>query len=147
MDSVMKFFTPEEAEVKRQQAVGFLHRIGNDDLAEEFEAMDARDYAEHKGAQLIENPKRRKRTMARQTTSGPTKADLTETLDSIADLAEEALDPSLTREELVDKVKELAGLASGEDAEDDEEVTVEEQDDDGDDEEEDGDDGNDYSQA
>jgi hypothetical protein len=35
----MKFMTPGEAETKRQKAVEFLHRIGNDDLAEEFEDM------------------------------------------------------------------------------------------------------------
>jgi methylthioribose-1-phosphate isomerase len=128
----MKFLTPSEAESKRQKAVEFLHRIGNNDLAEEFEGMDAREYAEHKGAQLLENRRRRKANMPRQTTrqSGPTKADLTDTLDNIADLAEEALDPELTREELVQKVKELADLASGEeDEEEDEgdEVIVEEE--------------------
>jgi len=53
-------------------------------------------------------------------TAGPTKAELSGTLDQIADLAEEALDPELSREELVSKVKELADLASG-NAEDDEE--------------------------
>ncbi len=56
--------------------------------------------------------------MARET--GPTKADLTDTLDQIADLAEEALDPELSREEVVGKVKELADLASGEAEEEDE---------------------------
>ena len=53
-------------------------------------------------------------------TAGPTKAELSGTLDQIADLAEEALDPELSREELVSKVKELADLASG-NAEDDQE--------------------------
>ena len=50
--------------------------------------------------------------MARET--GPTKAELSDTLSQVADLAEEALDPELTREDLVSKVKELADLASGE---------------------------------
>jgi hypothetical protein len=45
--------------------------------------------------------------------SGPTKAELSGTLSDIADLAEEALDPELSREEVVAKVKELADLASG----------------------------------
>ena len=62
--------------------------------------------------------------MARE--AGPTKADLNETLSEIADLAEEALDPELSREEVVAKVKELADLAGGdtggEDDEDDEDV-------------------------
>jgi hypothetical protein len=58
------------------------------------------------------NTNRRQTTMARET--GPTKAELSDTLSQVADLAEEALDPELTREDLVSKVKELADLASGE---------------------------------
>ena len=49
---MMKLMTPSEAEAKRRKAVEFLHRIGNDDLAEEFEDMTAEEYAEHKGAEL-----------------------------------------------------------------------------------------------
>ncbi len=52
--------------------------------------------------------------------AAPTKAELSETLDEVAELLEEALDPELTREELVAKVKEAADLASGE-AEEEEE--------------------------
>jgi hypothetical protein len=60
--------------------------------------------------------------MPRQTQqqTGPSRADLSDTLDSIADLAKEALDPELTREEVVQKVKEIADLASGETDEEDE---------------------------
>lgn len=47
----MKFMTPGEAETKRQKAVTFLHRIGKDDLADEFDAMPPEEYAEHKGSQ------------------------------------------------------------------------------------------------
>ena len=54
--------------------------------------------------------------MARE--AGPTKADLSDTLDQIADLAEDALDPELSREEVVSRVKALADLASGEGEED-----------------------------
>ena len=43
--------------------------------------------------------------------------DLTESLESISDLADEALDPELSREELVAKVKEIAELASTEEEE------------------------------
>jgi hypothetical protein len=57
--------------------------------------------------------------MARRET-GPTKGELTDTLSEIADLAEEALDPELSREEVVAKVKEMADLASGEGAEEEE---------------------------
>jgi hypothetical protein len=60
----VKALTRSEAESKRQKAVEFLRRIGRDDDADLFEAMDAAEYAEHKGAELIENPTRRFRSMA-----------------------------------------------------------------------------------
>ena len=44
-----------------------------------------------------------------------TKAQLEAVLDQVADLVEEALDPELTREELVAKVKEIESLVSDED--------------------------------
>jgi len=53
--------------------------------------------------------------------NGPTKAELSDILSDIADLAEDALDPGLTREEVIDKVKTLADLASGEGESEDEE--------------------------
>jgi hypothetical protein len=113
-----------EAESKRRKAVEFLRRIGKDEDADRFEAMTPEEYAEHKGAELLQNPKGiRRKDMARET--GPTKAELSDLLDEISDLAEEALDPELTREELVAKVKELADVASGDvevdETEDDEE--------------------------
>ena len=42
----MKVMTRSEAEAKRQKAVEFLRRIGNDELADEFNNMDAEGYAE-----------------------------------------------------------------------------------------------------
>jgi len=108
----VKHLTRSEAEAKRQQAIEFLRRIGNDESAERFEGMTAEQYAEHRGAELLQNSKTiRRKDMARET--GPTKAELSDVLDEISDLAEEALDPELTREELVAKVKELADVASG----------------------------------
>ena len=132
-ESVPKLMTTSEAETKRQKAVEFLRRIGKSDDAERFEAMDARDYAEHKGAQLSEKTNGRQRTMPQPT--GPTKGELNETLSQIADLAEEALDPELTREELVSKVKELSDLASGETDDDDSSSDDDSDDDDSDDDE------------
>jgi hypothetical protein len=109
--------TRGEAETKRRKAVDFLRRVGRDDDADRFEAMGAEDYAAHKGAELLPNPNWRL-TMPRQ--MNPTVGELTETLEEIADLAEEALDPELTREELVAKIKELANVAAGEADEDEE---------------------------
>jgi hypothetical protein len=47
------------------------------------------------------------------------KADLEEILDSIQELADDALDPELSREDVVAKVKQIYDLASGEDSDDD----------------------------
>jgi len=43
--------------------------------------------------------------------TGPTKAELADRIDDIEDLLEEALDPELTREELVSNVKEIQTVA------------------------------------
>jgi hypothetical protein len=40
--------------------------------------------------------------------------DLEETVQQVSDLAEEGLDPELSREEVVGKLKEIADVASGE---------------------------------
>jgi hypothetical protein len=97
--------TEGEAETKRQKAIEFLERIGGD--ADKFRDMDAAEYADHKGAELLPNPFKRSIKM--------TKSEMAETLDQLADGLGEALDPELTREELVSKVKDLADIAAGED--------------------------------
>jgi hypothetical protein len=54
--------------------------------------MPPEQYAAHRRAELIANPyTRRYRIMAQE--AGPTKAELTERIDDIEDLLEEALDP------------------------------------------------------
>jgi hypothetical protein len=111
-----KVMTRSEAETKRVKAVEFLRRIGKPEDAERFAAMSPEDYAAHKHAELMANPLRRYRIMAQE--AGPTKAELAERIDEVQDLLEEALDPELTREELVSKVKEIQSVASGEAEED-----------------------------
>jgi hypothetical protein len=46
------------------------------------------------------------------------KADLEGILDSIQDLADDALDPELPREDVIAKVKQIYDLASGDDSDD-----------------------------
>jgi hypothetical protein len=112
--------TEAEAETKRQQAIAFMERIGGD--PDKFREMDAAEYAASKGAELLENPHERLIKM--------TKSEMTETLDQLSEGLEEALDPELTREELVAKVKELADVASGESPEyEDEEEDADDEDD------------------
>lgn len=103
-----KLWTQSESERKRRQAVEFLERIGGD--SSKFEEMSAAEYAQSRGAELLPNPSKRRIAV--------TKSELTQTLDQLADGLDEALDPELTREELVAKVKELSDFASGEEAED-----------------------------
>lgn len=95
--------TEGEAETKRQKAVEFLHRIGNDELAEKFEAMDAREYAMHKGAELVGNPSSKRRSISMP--NGKTKADLESELDDANDYIEE----------LETKLDQIAGIATDED--------------------------------
>lgn len=99
--------TSSEAETKRQKAVDFLRRIGNDDDADRFESMDAAEYAEHRGATFRENPTRRDRSMPRIKSRDQLKAELDEANEYI--------------EELETKLDSIAGIASGEEDDDQEE--------------------------
>jgi hypothetical protein len=99
--------TPGDAETKSQKAVEFLRRIGQDDDADRFEAMDAGEYAEHKGAELRENPTRRHGTMKRPKSRTDLQAELENANEYI--------------EELETKLDSIAGIASGEEEEEEEE--------------------------
>lgn len=110
-DLVSKFMSQSEAENKRLKAVEFLERIGGD--ADKFRDMDAAEYAASKGAELLPNPSTRRITIM-------TKSEMAETLDQIEDGLAEALDPILSREQLVAKVQELQDLVSGDADETDE---------------------------
>ena len=104
--------TRSEAEAKRDKAAEFLRRIGQDDDADRFEAMDAEEFAEHKGADLRENPHRRGRFMARQKTRSRLQTELDEA--------------NAYTEELESKLDRIAGIAPGEEEEDDEDEESEE---------------------
>lgn len=114
--------TPSEAETKRLKAIEFLRNIGNDDDADRFEDMSAADYAEHKGAQLMENPERKVTTMARGKSKADLQADLSDANDYI--------------NQLEAKLADIAGIANDEEEEEDDEDG---DDDDGDDQDGDGD--------
>lgn len=109
----MKFLTRSEAETKRQKAVDFLHRIGNDDLADEFEDMSPEEYAERKGAQLLENPKRSKSMARRRKTVDELEAELSDLQEQVSDLEEE-------NDALQSRLDDITNIASGEDEEDEE---------------------------
>jgi hypothetical protein len=121
-----KGITPAQADLKKTQAADFMDRIGEPDRAQEFRQMSVDEYVEHRGITLTPNPQYGSYQMSQ--TAGPTKAELSDTLDELEQLLEDALDPELSREKLVGKIKEAADLISGE-AEDDDSADDEGEDD------------------
>ena len=101
--------TRSEAEAKRQKAVEFLRRIGREDDGEQFEDMDAAEYAEHKGAELLENPLR--------------KNVMPQTKKSASKLQAELDNANQYIEELEDKLDSIAGIATGDEDEDEDETS------------------------
>jgi hypothetical protein len=83
--------------------------LDNDDRADEVESETVDEWAEETG-RTITNP-RRKSTMA----NGTTKADLQGTLDQVSDMIADALDPALSREEVIQKLQEIDSLVSDDD--------------------------------
>jgi hypothetical protein len=136
-----KQVTREQAERKRTQAVAFLDRIGEPDRAEEFDDMSTDEYAEHRGLRLT-NPERKRRYMAARTT-GPTKADLQEQIDSAIETLAEAYLPETTREDLAAAVGETLTILRGEDEDDDTDDDDDSDDDTEDDDDDDDDDSDD----
>jgi hypothetical protein len=114
----MKALTRQQTQARKDRAVAFLLNVKNDpEPAAEVEQESLDDYAQRRRIRLS-NPNRRTANMA-------TNAELESTLEEIGDLVDEALDPELTREELVAKLKEIAQIVegdSGEDLEDDEDL-------------------------
>ena len=108
----MKFMTSSAAEAKRQKAVDFLRSIGQDADADRFEAMNASEYAEHKGVELRDNPRRRRVTVKRSKSRSEPEADLE--------------NQSAYIEELEAKLDSIAGIAAGDDEEDEEEDETDE---------------------
>jgi len=100
-----------------------MDRIGDSDRAEEFDDMSVDEYAEHRGLDLVNNPKRkaRKENMA-------TKSELQEQVDSAAGVLNEAYTPEASREELPAAVGQAFDILNGEDddSEDDEDDDEEE---------------------
>lgn len=107
--------TSSEAEAKRQKAVDFLRRIGQDEDADRFDAMDAGEYADYKGAELRDNPTRRYVTMKRPKTRSELQAELENATEYI--------------EELESKLDDIAGIAAGDEEEGEDEDEDEDEDD------------------
>lgn len=114
-----KTLTTSKAESKRQKAVEFLRRIGQEDRADDFEAMSPEDYADHKGVELIDNRgKKRITNMATNKSKASLEAELVEAQDYI--------------EQLESKLDDIAGIAAEEDEEKDDDNTGDNDDEDDD---------------
>jgi len=114
-----KQVTREQAERKKAQAATLMERIDEDDRADEFDDMSVEEYAEHRGFQLVaSNPRRkvRKTTMA---ASGPSKADLQDSIDRAIETLTEAYTPEASREDLAGAVGEALDILNGEEEDDD----------------------------
>jgi hypothetical protein len=61
-----KLKTLSEAETARRRAVTGLHNLGLDDDADRIEGLSTKEYATEKGIEIVENPTRRNRRMARR---------------------------------------------------------------------------------
>ena len=120
-----KQVTREQAERKKQQAAEFMDRIGEPDRAEEFDSMSVDEYAEHRGLELVNNPRRKARK-----TMMATKSELQEQVDQAAAVLNEAYTPESTREELATAVGEALDILNGEDEEEDDDNSDEDEEDD-----------------
>lgn len=121
--------TREQLQSRKDKAVRFTRDVlYDDDRADEIAEESLDDYAARRRIALL-NPRR---TMASKSSKGPTKADLNDTLDQVQNMLDDALDPELSREELVAKVKDAYNLVAGDDADDQDED--DDSDDDSDDE-------------
>ena len=116
-----KFKTLSEAETARRRAVTGLHNLGRDDEADTYEGMDAREYAEEKGIEIVENPLRRKLVMAKVTKS---RAELEDELEALRtendDLQESVEDLQGQLDDIAEIVSPEEEDEEGEDTEDDE---------------------------
>jgi hypothetical protein len=107
-----KILTRDQAATAKERAVSFLRNVLHDDArAEQVEGEDLDTWAQETG-RTITNPKRKKaNTMA----SGTTKADLQDLMDQVGNMVTDALDPALTREDVVQKLQEIDALVNPDD--------------------------------
>lgn len=106
--------TLEQAERKRQQAEAFMERLGKEGAADRFAEMTAAEYAESRGAELVENPNGDGRCPV-------TIAELEGVLDEVETVLDAAYTPEASRETLAEAVGTALDLVQGEDEDEEEE--------------------------
>ena len=110
-----RILTRDQAEIAKKRAASFTRNVLHDEgRADEIEGEGVDSWAEETG-HTITNPRTRRPTMPQV----PTKDELQETIDDIGDIVTDALDPALTREEVVQKLQEIDDMLNGDDDSDD----------------------------
>ena len=101
----------------KRKAVRFVDSVLDDPgRADEIEEESVADYAERKKITIAEeNPNGRK--AINMEANPATKSELESVLDQVEETLEDALDPKLTREELVEKVEQAYDMLAGDEDE------------------------------
>jgi hypothetical protein len=106
-----------QIETMLKRAEQFARNVLQDpQKADEFASMGANEYASRKGIQ-IRNPDTRGGLHERTSIEAMTKPELESLLDEVEDLIDAALDPRLSREQVIDRVMEASDLIGGEEEE------------------------------
>jgi hypothetical protein len=106
-----------QIETMLKRAEQFARNVLQDpQKADEFASMGADEYASRKGIQ-IGNPDTRGGLHERTSIEAMTKPELESLIDEVEDLLDAALDPRLSREQVIDRVMEASDLIGGEEEE------------------------------
>jgi hypothetical protein len=117
-----KLKTLSEAETARRRAVTGLRNLGRDDDADRYADMSPREYADEKGFEIVENPRRI--SMARQ--SAPAlRNQIADLKDRVRDLEDE----NETLTEKLDNISDVLETDESEDEDDDGDGEVDDDDD------------------
>jgi len=122
-----KLLTRDQAETAKRRAVLFLTNVlQDDDRADEVENQTVDEWAEETGRTITNPAKRRTPNMA----NGPTKDELQDTIDQVGDMIADALDPALSREEVIQKLQEIDDIVNNGDDDSDDDDSDDDDDDD-----------------
>jgi hypothetical protein len=106
--------TVEQVEAMLKKAEQFARNVLADpEKAEEFASMGVDEYASRKGIE-IRNPEGRGGSHERTNAGGMSKTEMQSLIDEVDELLGAALDPRLSREEIIERVMEASDLISGE---------------------------------
>lgn len=109
-----KRFTREQAEGKKARAADFMARIGDPERARDFDEMSIEEYAEHRGFQLANPPKRRTNRKGFMP-NGTSKAIVEDQVDRAIDVLDQAYAPESSREDLAEAVGSALDILRGDD--------------------------------